>query len=489
MLQKTQINDDTAAVLLANTGSLWLSMSDAPGFLGWARSVLEAFEQVELDMLAQKDAVGVFTVPLYRSKLWTLLDFPQADIDTADRELSEFDSGLYSFDGELAFDQSVVRHRRWSLALPPDIVSVGCIVDKPVDPTVILTAGVDFTVSDGRITFNADPSKLGLPVVYVENEPVVRCWGYGSEQDQRWTFKQFGHLFSRVNRTSSESYRALVQQLVTYLQKGPTALGLRFALASLLGMRLVQSAEEVVEIVEEAYGQLHVITDANAYVFHADAEAIVQPGDTVRRGDVLVDSLQVFEGSHVMSFDLVESIAIDRDWLGAGVSGTVIFPAEQVDTFYQMTNGVAHVSFDLGGRQEDVDAFWAAVRAVEASTGNTVARTLRDDPGAPGEPTVDQIPATVSPMAFLLEHVLSPNGMVIYIKSHAAEAPPMSVVANVVRRMLPPHVFALVFLEVDVGAEAADAPTEPDVDVASYVGTPSSTSISPTSYFVDAFQV
>jgi len=120
--------------------------------------------------------------------------------------------------------------------------------------------------------------------------------------------------------------------------------------------------------------------------------------------------------------------------------------------------GPFHASWDLGGGRGEA-AFWAEARRREAASGVYLADLLAGRP--PGGPHADRagVPASVSPLRFLLENVLRGDGTLVRVRAGAiGPAGSVRLASAQARRFAPPHRFLIVQVE---APEAAD-PFDPD---------------------------
>jgi hypothetical protein len=369
---------------------------------------------------------------------------------------------------------------------PCDLAGVATVFNRIGSPSRSLTCGLDFTVAGGRITFRddpfADPLLAARDVVDADGRPVdreVALWCFAADSDRGFIHEHFGHVLG-IRLESSAAYRDLVNAVFDAFVGGTAVEQLLAALAAIAGTPLVREAEEVVEGIYSDGRGFVVATDRNAYRFPAGAVPVVTPGQVVRAGDPLVDTLEVRELNDGVVPPGLASFSIGEGILAHGYHADVAFHDRDVPVAVVEGPGrFTRVSWELGGHPADVERFWDEVHARGIARGQTLAHALdlRDDPAT--EPGRDNLPDTVNPLAFLLRNLLRGNAIFVRIRAGGLGEDALGLEhLRLLRRVVPPHACLITLIDlppvddsvtmgrVDEELDAFDAgvPLDDDVD-------------------------
>lgn len=460
-------NIDPAKLLLSNLGSFWTEVfSNDNETLDYVRGTNSMNDQTLLDAANAIATVSRFEIPIFRHRYWNRIVIANSQLVLTNKVFYSLgEAGLALGDDELVLGKQKTADV-WLVDLPANVSVIANIVDRPVSPTVVLTKGIDFDVdlTTRQIVFYKDPSTLGFAISSIDvdgsPEPGVTFWLFNSEEDLKYVYNQFGFVVSLYAQQSTENYKALINAAFDNLIRSSNILSLRTALASLCGMRTVQRQTETVELINVEHGRLQIITDYDVYDFEPNAQPSVAVGDVVHAGDIMVDSIQFYENEEAANAPIT-ALALDPELFNLSLSGNIIFSNQTLDTTYSTdSSGFAILQFPIGGEAADITKFWNNATVVGKATGNSVAQAVRLDSNT-GQPNANQVPSTINPMQFLINHVLKANLTLVVLK--VSEVSFISGFGSLVllRRFIPPHVALFLCNEINAEIDYNEAIVEP----------------------------
>jgi len=447
-----QYTPNYASNFLANLGTFWsVHFAAQDQLLAITKAGLFEQEQAQLNSLDALSTISRFDVPVFHKQLWSKLQITASASAETSLVLHSYDETTNEYGGGIVYGQST-QGRTWKIPVPANLKKVGCIVDRPVDPTVWLVPGVDFILDTTNhvIELLKDPFLQFTPTAGVDEELSVSMWLFGSDMDLHDAYNQFGFVFNTYAASSSDLYRDLVNAIWDTHIKGSHAAAFRAALGALVGVPVVKGTELVESIIERT-DRLQVITDANVYEFKLGNTATVAVGDTVNVGDFLTDAVVMLEGQALEDDLALPGVVVDNSALlnSIGAKGTLTFVNYDVDVTYTVDADVHTLArFPIGGRAADVDAFWDYVHVTGKAAGNSMAMALRTSPGT-GEPHINDLPLTINPMRFLLG-VLKHNAVFVVLKAHLLNVVDNGRSLYMLRKLLPAHVSLLSSMEYEV---------------------------------------
>lgn len=216
------------------------------------------------------------------------------------------------------------------------------------DPKATLLRGQDFELSERCIVFRPDLDPLELPGIVNEDGRAILWASYALEPTQ-WVREHLG-IPVGVPDAPSRLKSYLVHVWRAY-GEGLTAYRLRMALGALLGDPVAKADGTVFEVTPDA-----VITETKVYPVK---NSTLNVGDTVKAGDSLTGTYQVFERVQDM-----EQLAAD---LG-NIPLTVPLGADKGSVAFPWTPEQWKANrFTVLGAEEDVEAFWNNVGELQQS--------------------------------------------------------------------------------------------------------------------------
>jgi hypothetical protein len=446
LLPVDRLADPTA--ILALLGSFWARLytgrAQARSLCGGAGA---AAAQAQLDLRELADCLARRTVPIYHRERWRVLylrrsaRLPDVPVFGA--------AGVFGGAARYGEVRGPGAHA-WACPL----AAVGVICNRLTAPGRSLIRGLDFTLDGGVIVFRddpfADPLLAARDVVDDAGRSVdreVALWCFAADSERGFIHEQFGHVLG-VDLPSSEAYRDLVNALFDALVGGTAVEQLLAALAALTGTPLAHGDETVAHVFRDAYG-LAIVTDRRAYRFPSGATPVVAPGDAVRAGSMLVDTVAVWELNDGRIPPGLTALAVGPGLLDGGYYADVTFPDRTVPLEVEGGPGrFTRVSWALGGYPPDVDRFWDEVHARGVARGQTLAHLLdiRDDPAT--EPDRENLPATINPLAFLISNLLRGNALLVRIRvGGLARGAPGVEQLRLLRRIIPPHACLITLID------------------------------------------
>jgi len=460
-----------AEVIISNIGSFWSNVfTDHDKLTTVINSSLELYAQTELDQLDLMASLSRFEIPIFKHKNWILLTPSDQDVQSANQRLYELGNDSIELGDPINLGDTKSLDN-WELDISStDIDSISYIVDSPSNPTVILSRNIDFYIDGERnkLVLLQNPVTTGFKtrteLVDGVQLTYYKLWLCNCDLDLQWVYKQFGYVLNLYTSNSSEAYKQLVNAVFDTLILGSNVLSFRYAIASLLGIKLVVDADETIEDIKRYSDYSLVITSSNVYSFDSTIGNLIDLaiGDIVHRGDILVDALSIYELSNygVIADSAISAIFVEPESTKLGLTGSLSFSNQLLPTSYAVSDqGVVNVRFPLGGFANDIETFWTFVEAEGTTTGRTVAKAIGLT-GTTGEPIEASIPVTINPMVFLINNVYKSNTMII--RMVIADSLISSINdLSILRKLVPAHISVIFVIEITQDAEEVELPTEP----------------------------
>jgi len=326
--------------LLRTLGSFWSLVYDGTeqvqSYLV-GRALVE--QQSHLNLIEAAACAGRRTVPVFHKENWYLLRVKQSEVSQHSGALIAYSDGAVHGnqpDGyEYKYD--VAREGTFSVAVPSNLQRAPLIMNRISDPSLVLTAGIDYAVLPERnmIEFHEDPFEHGLiekVAIWEDGEITdheIFLWVFRGEFDYQHIYDHFSHVLGMQLR-SSEPSRDLLNAIFDAVAGGTAEQQVIGALSAISGIPCVRESIETVEAVSRDPHNLLVITDKNVYKFALTATALVTVGDTVTAGQRLVESLELYEFNRGQLSSDIGALALSPDFLAAGFYGDLQFENKDV---------------------------------------------------------------------------------------------------------------------------------------------------------------
>jgi hypothetical protein len=435
---------DDRSALLNVLGSFWARTYEGVDQLAsYTRATANVVAQTQLNLLETVAAISRYDVPVFHTENWYPLVLRKSELQTTAANQYRFDVDNIEFNDtkSVQFNQYAGRDF-FAVPAPTDFHGAGQIFDRLLFPAFGLLSGVDFIVDEdtGAILFVVNPfeseSVTRRPIysgdVLVDEE--ITLWAFKAQFDYGYVFQQFAYAVN-VNLSSSENAKALVNAIITGLVAGGASEAtLADAMAAIFDVPVVRNAAETVAVITLDNRGLLICTDREVYRFDAAAVPTVSVGDTVRRGDRLVDVFQIFELNRGEVPETISALALDTGYTSACFYGDLIFENRDVPLIVdaEHPSGYTYVRFPLGGLPNDVRGFFDELhaRGIEQlpttpaecdKTGfnkrlGTLAHILDRRTNPAGEPQPADLPATINPLQFIVKNVLRNNAVIAAVR-------------------------------------------------------------------------
>lgn len=445
---------DNGRQLLSDIGSFWENIfTDSDKLLALFNGYLLEASQAYQKFLETLAAVSRFEVPIFARDNWYYLLISENELTT---ELLRYGGGGTYGEGY----QYGVRAQadRYSIGVPEGLTHAEFVFNRIIDPSLTFVHGVDFTIEDGRVFFVQNPFDNPLvprrnvvdPATGAVVDREAGLWVYRAEFDLQYVWKHWGYVLG-VFMESSTYYRDFLNALADAFVLGPSLKSVEGLLQAMTGIPLVREAQEVVEAVLAGADKTVVATDLNVYTFRPSVTVTAAVGQTVYGGQSLTDSLEVVEiFSNVPAPAVFPALACGPGFLAGPYRGELTFRNAAVPLQYLGVDddGWAIVRFEVSGFADDVEKFWQNVHEQGRAQGKTFAQYLDTRENPTGQPTPEFLPATINPLAFVLQNFMGNNLCFIRMKvaDFAAGAPGVDWF-RALRRIMTPHTTCVVYVE------------------------------------------
>ncbi len=424
----------SGAALLNLVGSFWSSTAvDSDFFTAYGSALGRLYQQLFLNLNETFACRSRYTCPLSHHEEWSSFSL----LASQKQRLT------LSYDGLPA--RQVVA---WPL--PAALVDVSSLSDRLTQPGAILVRNIDYVVDTdlGLLVFAVDPysSSFAQTPIFtngLQTDTALTAWGFAAELEQEQVWTQFGYL-TGVHLPSSPRYRDLVNVLLDGSIYGWAQQRLEGFFSALLDFPLTSADGEVVQqVATDRHGSV-VITDKAVYRYGAAAAIIVTPGDILRAGQPMAAGLAIHDlGNGQVPFGLTSLDTGPGQLLGT-YSGPLTWDLPEVPLQVTTVSGKTRVAWALGGNPTDVQTFWDTVHTNGIAAGQTLANLLDQRTDPVGEPQAGNLPATISPLVFLITNVLRNHTLVVTIDLSAAGPDALGLgYLWLLRRFVPPETLVL----------------------------------------------
>jgi len=197
-------------------------------------------------------------------------------------EISEATQSLRQYDGSAVYGSRVyygdVDNTKYIYTIDNKVISINYLYDSLTKPTVVLTEGIDFLITEGHIQFFSKPvaEVFYARNVLLEDYAVNRQLGHAlqvSATDKLYTQVSFKHIW----------------RLYTY---GSTYEDLFGLLSEICQVPVFKQTERVENILYKSYGTF-IVTANNVYYIPSGALVTVTRYKTYNAGDTMCDKLQL----------------------------------------------------------------------------------------------------------------------------------------------------------------------------------------------------
>jgi hypothetical protein len=453
-------------ILFSYLGQFWKKIFKDSGII---KSVFkgsgEGVAQFYLNYLEWVISVSVTDIPVFHREMWVPIFLKKSEKNTGlgaillygeDAEYgpqpygSQYLPGAEFTYGGFARYNNIYSYPHTS----PAVQFQGFICDTPINPSLIQTYGKDFTVRDSTIFFYQDPfdnpAVAKRQILDAAGNPVdeeALLWFSNGLLDYDEVYRNFGAYF-QIKIPSSDFYQQLMEKLWFACVNGPSFSVMEAFLAAMGGIPSVIDDTETVQVIDNnsETGELQIMTDRNVYTYPAASNPVVAVGDTVYRGQILTDGIQVLDYSKDKKWWSGESALV----LGNALLDISEFQSELVVkneyvpvTLAGMEGSHYLAEFKVYGSAADVAKFWANVHARELSTDTYLSDLLGVPPAQ-----------VINPMDFFFQNIFSNNSCLIRIRTAGIYSTGyFNLMYNWFRKLTPAHVNIFLFIELDADSE------------------------------------
>lgn len=492
---------DQPDALLTALGSWW---SEDYAGVDQVRTLVQGKAQVESQTLQDVQeliaAMNRFTVPIYHTVNWYPLFLRASQRNTAQLTMGRYDTGLL-YDAGDSYDRPrpTVTH---AFPKPDQLKHVSLITNQFTTPSLLWSAGLNFTVTNDAIVFAENPfddPRVATSPIYQDGQVVdteAVLWLYRSQFDWQLLYQQFGYVFG-IQDESSEQYRTLLNAFYNSVVGGTSRQDILDLCAAVLRVPLVRETQERVDVITSDHRNTIIVTDKHVYKFDLTATPLVTVGDIVYRGQPLTDALRVDELSRGVVPEGLTELEIPAALLAPCFHRSLTFRNENTPLIVTPANppDFTRVEWSLGGHAADVTRFFdllhergvaEALRPIDqCQPGATVRYPAADctDPGQVvrrgtlahlldrrphpvGEPQARDLPATINPLQFLIQNVLRNNTTLIRIKPPQGASWAEMQNLRLLHKMVPPHTVLLILVEWPEHTETVTPATIPEPEQA-----------------------
>jgi len=298
--------------------------------------------------------------------------------------------------------EGVVSTNGFSFTAPTDLVTVPCIANGIMKPTITLSEGVDYYCEDGCIIFRTDP------FITFTSEPVFTSGAVSDRRLYLWLLcpvfdhhlvqSHLSYLFGK--HRDSENWKDILNILLDGLVAGSSRSLLEQVVGKIYDISLTETADEIVEEIYSDFSYQWVITNNKAYKHSLSATIIVEVGQVLAKNSPMSNGYSWIWPNTTLDANAPDLI-LSTDALSGAFTDSIIIE----NTIYPLTVTGTAISFPLVGEAEDVTLFWELVREREYESGTTIYDYFINHGG---------VPANVNPMLFFLQHVFANRAVVIW---------------------------------------------------------------------------
>lgn len=259
--------------------------------------------------------------------------------------------GTYIHDGKIYYGIPV--QHSFMAEIPKEIVKIGAITNKIIDPTIIL----DGTIVNNTIKFTENPFKQDFRIENIYDsqgnviDKAITLWFFDVEIDKEDVYYQYGYIFN-IKLPSSEQYKGLINILYDSLINGPSERVLKLYFSAVTGIPVIlEDTEKVLEIEEN-----RVKTDKNEYIVNNSDTVTVSVGDILHVGDPISAGLTFYTPKTID--DRVISVSLDQHYIGICVNNIVFHNKElKIEPKIDKETNLTRVDLPIGGTETDKTLF------------------------------------------------------------------------------------------------------------------------------------
>ena len=286
-----------AKQLLALLGSFWTRIFTSADLLKQLfRGQLSTHSQSEQGVAELVQSAGNAEVPAGRTSTWTKMVFSiysQSPIEYGNPSRTYGSLSTYYY-GQL-YDNKA------TYSIDDDILSIPFMYDSLVNPTQVLTEGIDYKISSGKLVFKK-------PLTFEDKS--VTLYARNTVRESGFTTSRLGYALGTY--LGDEVYRKVPFKHVWRMSSyGPNYLDFLSMLGSCSGTP-VTAQDEVVEMTEIAGSICVVVTDKAAYAVPASKALSLSIGQALPQGSPMSTGIQLLHDKQLYVGDAIPSVYRDK---------------------------------------------------------------------------------------------------------------------------------------------------------------------------------
>ena len=338
----------------------------------------------------------------------------------------------------------------------------GVIVNRLIEPSVVLMRDSDFILKDGLIILKNNPFENPLiprriiPGSNGETDEELVLWIIDGMIDRQDLYRSFGYVLSE-DKTSTEQYRQIIASVFRTYTNGPTREVLDGLVATLAGAPVAREATETVERIDTFGSNILVVTDAAVYKIPTGSNLRpgIAPGTILSAGQPLTTITEIFDRSDTARwwFDL-PALDLGSNWLALDIS-RISIPNQMVPVQLETVEGDEdhrHATFMLGGSERDLKIFWDSVRQKSLSSGQFLGDLLWVDSKLSHNGAPDfTLPLEINPLDFMITRVMREGLVAIKLKISQIDTALSALrYLKILRDVMPAQCGLLILINVEV---------------------------------------
>lgn len=394
----TNIKTTNAEYLYSALGSFWTSLfSDQDTLKGYTLGQAEEIIQRYQDFVEIVNSFNIDKSPVWHKENWKPLVIYKSQVNRV--------SFVFNLDDSVFGPQPATdtvyngvtfrfgRDKQPSAEVytyePSEVINTAAAIsDKIIDPTVLMTRGVDFNFDKGIVYFNRDPFQLniptsqvinedGQPATYVDDQGTIQLeerlilWLCSAEIDKDLIYNNFGNWICNL-KESSEEYKQIIKALMKIAVHGPTVYQLTLCLSAFMEIPIATKDEVVEQVFEDQYSKF-IVTNLSVYKVkrHHHIKEEIEAGYTLRKGQTMTtnlglwDSMSRFPGQRYTNTDFSYGWWTDKEITGDLFNlSKYLFYGEYMNQLAFSTdmelvslNGQGEIVFPVQGEARDVNTF------------------------------------------------------------------------------------------------------------------------------------
>jgi len=341
-----------------------------------------------------------------------------------------------------------------SAPIDKDIVHIGALVDRPLNPSIVLVGGTDFWVDKemGLVVFRRDPFVTdGMPVVDILSENTnnvvdreVSLWAIDSLSDARDISDKFGAILD-IDEPSTPMLHLLINAALDMVCSGPSIFNATRIICAMAGVRCSEHDGEVVVDIDVGH-ELTIATTHDAYVFDSGDMPAVKVGDTLSRGTILTDAIRICRTPESIA-QTMPGYTIDRAF-GRSLKHPISLPSMEMPiALVEDNNGRSKIAIELVGDEKTARSYWDAVHDAGVASGKTLAEHMDIRSAPTGQPDQASLPHSVNPLSLICRESAG-NWMVVTMRRASFGRDACCAIAlRLLKRLLPPRMKLTILVE------------------------------------------